>query len=196
MISDSLHCSALPFSYLLSLPYLFWDKGSNGRLYIKNLKRLIFYPKIKSNRVVVISIGYGICFQTVGSDLLVGYEIISVSPDQRFKNNEQNVKKKIQKISVYHNNFVQLLFSYLHTERHTVYVLSHVIKCISFCGSWSSILEAICFMLYIGKISPLFSLSPHPSLFPDYFHEPQQSSVLRAIHCSEKSLLLNPISCT
>lgn len=37
---------------------------------------------------MVIGIGYGICFQTVGSDLLVGYEIISVSPDQCFKNNE------------------------------------------------------------------------------------------------------------
>lgn len=56
------------------------------------------HPNIKNNRVIVI--GYGICFQTVDSDLLVGYEIILVSPDQYFKNNEIEYEKKSENINV------------------------------------------------------------------------------------------------
>lgn len=44
--------------------------------------------------MVVISIGYSIGFQTMDSDLIVGREIISVSPDQHFKKNETIGKKK------------------------------------------------------------------------------------------------------
>lgn len=36
-------------------------------------------------RVVVIRIGFGTGFQTVGSDLLVGHEVISGNPASTFK---------------------------------------------------------------------------------------------------------------
>lgn len=44
--------------------------------------------------VVVIRVGYGTVFQTVGSDLAMGHEIISANPASSFKIMKQNRKKK------------------------------------------------------------------------------------------------------
>lgn len=72
---------SLPFNHISPFPFM--DKGSNGRLFMENWKTQ--YSTYTRNRVVVIRIDYGTVFQTVGSDLLVGHEIILVNPASTFR---------------------------------------------------------------------------------------------------------------
>lgn len=82
MMDNSIHRPL--FLLNTSPPFPFMDKSSNGRLYMKNWKTQYSTQTSETVRVVVIRIGYGTGFRTVGSDLLVGREIISVNPASTF----------------------------------------------------------------------------------------------------------------